>query len=109
GIAEGTLPMDATTVSALPRPTPMQRWLVLIFVSLAMFGNYYIYDSFGPVVDLLREQEGFSYDQMSWIFSAYSIAAVIVLLLGGYIIDRWGTKKAITVFALICLAAAALT
>ena len=100
---------DPNTGKTLPRPTPLQRWLVLIFVSLAMFGNYYIYDSFGPVVDLLRAQEGFSYDQMSWIFAAYSIAAVLVLLVGGYIIDRWGTKSAITVFALICLAAAALT
>ena len=32
-----------------------------------------------------------------------------MLLAGGYVIDRFGTKKAITVFALICLAAAFLT
>lgn len=100
--------MTTTTTGALPRPTPLQRWLVLLFVSVAMFANYYIYDSFGPVVDLLREQEGFSYDQISLIFSAYSVAAVLVLLAGGYIIDRWGTKVAITVFAAICLGAAAL-
>jgi MFS family permease len=93
---------------ALPRPSPAQRWLALVLVSVAMFGNYYVYDAFGPVVDLLREQEGFSYDQISMIFSAYSVAAVVVLLIGGYVIDRWGTKRAITLFALICLAAAAL-
>ena len=92
----------------LPRPSSAQRWLALVLVSVAMFGNYYIYDAFGPVVDLLREQEGFTYDQISMIFSAYSIAAVVVLLVGGYVIDRWGTKRSITVFALICLAAAAL-
>lgn len=92
----------------LPRPSPAQRWLALVLVSVAMFGNYYIYDAFGPVVDLLREQEGFTYDQISMIFSAYSIAAVVVLLVGGYVIDRWGTKRSITMFALICLAAAAL-
>lgn len=93
----------------LPRPSPMQRWLVLLFVSLAMFANYYIYDALNPVVDLLREQEGFSYEQVGMLSTAYSIAAVLVLLAGGYVIDRWGTKRAIAVFALVCLGAAALT
>lgn len=101
--------MTDATASGLPRPTPTQRWLVLLFVSLAMFANYYIYDSFNPVVDLLREQEGFTYRQIGMLATAYSIAAVVVLLIGGYIIDRWGTKRAIPVFALICLGAAALT
>ncbi|NLW97143.1 MFS transporter [Luteimonas wenzhouensis] len=93
---------------ALPRPSPAQRWLALVLVSVAMFGNYYVYDAFGPVVDLLREQEGFTYDQISMVFSAYSVAAVVVLLIGGYVIDRWGTKRSIALFAAICLAAAAL-
>jgi MFS family permease len=101
--------MTTTTAGALPRPTPTQRWLVLLFVSLAMFGNYYIYDSLNPVIDLLREQEGFSYKQIGLLSTAYNVAALLVLLAGGYIIDRWGTKRAITVFALICLVAAVLT
>ena len=100
--------MTDHAANVLPRPSPLQRWVALVLVSVAMFGNYYIYDAFGPVVDLLREQEGFTYDQISMIFSAYSIAAVVVLLIGGYVIDRWGTKRSITLFALICLAAAAL-
>ena len=94
--------------AALPRPSPAQRWLALVLVSVAMFGNYYVYDAFGPVVDLLREQEGFTYDQVSMVFSAYSVAAVVVLLAGGYVIDRWGTGRSIALFAAICLAAAAL-
>ena len=32
--------MIEPTASGLPRPTPLQRWLVLLFVSLSMFGNY---------------------------------------------------------------------
>lgn len=96
-------------LSALPQPSSFYRWMVLLFVSLAMFGNYYIYDSLWPIVDLLREQRDFSYQQIGWLSTAYNIAALCVLLLGGYIIDRWGTKKAITLFALICLVAAAVT
>ena len=100
--------MTDPATSTLPRPSPAQRWLALVLVSVAMFGNYYVYDAFGPVVDLLREQEGFTYDQISMIFSAYSVAAVVVLLVGGYVIDRWGTKRSIALFALICMASAAL-
>ncbi len=95
--------------STLPPPTQMQRWLVLLFVSIAMFGNYYVYDSLGPVVDLMRSDLGFSYQQIGWLSTAYNVAALLMLLIGGVIIDRFGTKIAITVFALVCLAAAALT
>lgn len=95
--------------TALPRPTPIYRWAVLLCVSLAMFGNYYVYDSLWPVVDLLRSDAGFSYAQIGMLSTAYNIAALLVLLAGGYIIDRFGTKKAITLFAVVFLGAAVLT
>ena len=101
--------MSTPIAGVLPRPTPLQRWLVLLFVSLAMFGNYYVYDALGPVIDLMREQLEFSYRQIGMLSTAYNVAALLVLLAGGYIIDRFGTKKAIFVFAVICLFAAALT
>ncbi|CUS48086.1 MAG: MFS superfamily sugar transporter [Idiomarinaceae bacterium HL-53] len=85
------------------QPSPLMRWVVLLFVSMAMFGNYYVYDALGPVYDLLQQDVGFSYEQIGQITSAYNIAALLVLLVGGYIIDRFGTKKAIFVFAVICL------
>ncbi|MCC5870307.1 MAG: MFS transporter [Gammaproteobacteria bacterium] len=101
--------MGTPNASVLPRPTPTQRWLVLLFISLAMFGNYYIYDSLGPVIDLMRDQLGFSYQQVGLLSTAYNVAALLVLLAGGYIIDRFGTKTAIVFFAFVCLFAAALT
>jgi MFS family permease len=93
----------------LPEPTPLYRWTVLVFISLAMFGNYYVYDSAAPVFDLLSTQLGFTDQQLGLLYSVYSIAAVLVLLGGGYIIDRWGTKRSVTMFAVICLIAAAVT
>ncbi|RUO29283.1 MFS transporter [Aliidiomarina sedimenti] len=95
--------------NSLPAPSPLYRWAILLCVSLAMFGNYYVYDSLWPVVDLLRQDPGFSYGQIGMLSSAYNIAALLVLLAGGYFIDRFGTKKAITLFACICLGAAVLT
>jgi len=94
---------------ARPEPPPVYRWTVLVFVSLAMFGNYYPYDAVAPVADILAEQLGYTDEQIGSLYSAYSVAAVLVLLAGGYIIDRYGTRRSIFGFAIICLVAAAVT
>ncbi|KAA2285390.1 MFS transporter [Arenimonas fontis] len=101
--------MSIPGAGALPRPTPAYRWLVLVFASLAMFGNYYVYDALNPVVDLLREQQGFSYRQIGMLSSAYNLAALLVLLVGGYVIDRFGARRAIVAFAAVCVLAAAVS
>jgi MFS family permease len=98
--------MNTTT---LPPPTPAWRWVALVLASLAMFGNYYAYDALNPVVDLLREQQGLDYGQVGQLSTAYNIAALLVLLAGGYVIDRFGARRAIVVFAAICVVAAAVT
>jgi MFS family permease len=82
---------------------------MLVFVSLAMFGNYYPYDAVAPVADILSEQLGFTDEQIGSLYSVYSVAAVLVLLAGGYIIDRYGTRRSIFGFAVICLIAAFVT
>ncbi len=95
--------------TARPQPPVVYRWTVLIFVSLAMFGNYYIYDSINPLERIFIERLGFSATQFGWLNASYSVAAVLTLLIGGIIIDRIGTKKAITIFAVLCLMGAILT
>jgi MFS family permease len=92
-----------------PQPSVLYRWSVLIFISLAMGGNYYIYDSINPLERIFIDNLGFSATQFGWLNASYSVAAVATLLIGGIIIDRIGTKKAITVFALLCLTGATLT
>jgi MFS family permease len=92
-----------------PQPSALYRWSVLIFISLAMGGNYYIYDSINPLERIFIDHLGFSATQFGWLNASYSVAAVATLLIGGIIIDRIGTKKAITAFALLCLTGAALT
>jgi MFS family permease len=86
-----------------PRPSVLYRWTVLIFISVAMGGNYYIYDSINALEGIFKEQLGFSATQFAWLNSSYSVAAVLTLLIGGIVIDRIGTKKAISFFAVLCL------
>ena len=94
--------------ATLPLPPPAYRWIVLLFISLAMFGNYYVYDSLGPVIDLLQTQLEFSDTRTGLLISIYNLAAIIALIFGGVIIDRIGTKRAIALFALICVVGAAM-
>jgi MFS family permease len=92
-----------------PEPSPLYRWTVLIFISVAMGGNYYIYDSINPLERIFIDKLGYSATAFGWLNSSYSVAAVATLLIGGIIIDRIGTKKAITFFAVLCLLGATLT
>lgn len=88
-----------------PEPTSAWRWLLLAFVSLGMFANYYVFDAMNPVGPLLESQLGFTQSQIGLLDSAYNVAALLVLLAGGVIIDRAGTKKAILLFGTIAAAA----
>ena len=95
--------------SGLPRPSALYRWTVLVFISIAMGGNYYIYDSINPLERIFIDRLGFSATEFGWLNASYSVAAVATLLIGGIVIDRIGTKKAITFFAGLCLLGALLT
>jgi len=92
-----------------PQPSGLYRWIVLIFISVAMGGNYYIYDSINPLERIFIDRLGFSATQFGWLNASYSVAAVLTLLIGGIIIDRIGTKKAMAMFATLCLLGALLT
>jgi MFS family permease len=93
-----------TEATSLPRS---YRWLVLAFVSLAMFGNYYSFDALNPVGPLLESQLGFTQAQIGLLDSSYNVAALLVLLAGGVFIDRFGAKRAIVLFGAISVVGAA--
>ncbi len=85
------------------------RWTVLVFVSLAMFGNYYVYDCIAPVADLLSKQLGFSDANIGLLQAIYSIPNVFMVLVGGVVVDRIGTRKSILIFGTLCFAGSLLT
>lgn len=92
-----------------PEPSRPFRWLVLIFASLTMFGNYYVYDCIAPIADLLTRQLNFSDANIGLLQAIYSIPNVVMVLIGGYIVDRIGTRKAIFIFGTLCFLGAGLT
>jgi MFS family permease len=90
-------------------PSTFYRWAVLVFVSLAMFGNYYVYDCIEPITDLLSKQLGFSNSNIGLLQAIYSFPNILMVLVGGYLVDRIGARKAIFLFGSTCLLGAAVT
>jgi len=82
---------------------------VLIAVSVAMFGNYYVYDSIGPVADSLQRLLGFTDTQIGSLNGIYHFPNIVIVLIGGLIVDRFGTRLSTLLFSIVCLIGAVLT
>jgi MFS family permease len=93
----------------LPPPPTVFRWTVLIVISLAMFGNYYVYDAVSPIADLLKAQLHFSDANIGLLQAIYSVPNIVMVLIGGIIIDRIGVKKGTLLFGALCFIGAAIT
>jgi MFS family permease len=97
------------TETMRPEPSRPFRWVVLVSISLTMFGNYYVYDCIAPIADLLAKQLGFSDSNIGLLQAIYSIPNVVMVLIGGYVVDRIGTRKAILIFGTLCFFGAVVT
>ncbi len=107
-IPTSSAPPADTSGPVNPPPWPV-RWGVLALVSLAMFGNYYAYDAIGPLADLLQRLLGFTDTQIGTLNAIYSFPNIIMVLVGGIIVDRIGTRKATLLFTAICLVGTVVT
>jgi len=96
-------------ITVKPEPSPVYRWIILVVISLAMFGNYYIYDSISPLADLLVKQLKFTDANIGLLQGIYSVPNVFMVLIGGIIIDKIGTRISTFIFTLLCLTGAVIT
>jgi MFS family permease len=74
-----------------------------------MYGNFYLYDSIGPLADLLQRQRGFSSTQIGLLNAIYNLPNIVLILVGGVLVDRYGAARMTLWTAAVCLAGAALT
>ena len=100
---------NSTPTLSRTEPPAVFRWTVLFFVSLAMFGNYYIYDSISPLADILKSQLGFADADIGLLNGIYSLPNIFMVLIGGIIIDRIGTRRSTLIFAVLCIVGAVIT
>ena len=97
------------TETVRPDPSRLYRWLVLIVVSLAMFGSYYAYDALSPLADVLKEQLHFTDENIGLLQAIYSFPNIFTVLIGGFIIDRIGLRKSLMIFGLLSFIGPAIT
>jgi MFS family permease len=92
-----------------PEPSRLYRWMVLLFLSLAMFGSYYAYDALSPLADVLKQQLGFSDENIGLLQAIYSFPNIFTVVIGGFIIDRFGLRKSLMLFGVLCFIGPAIT
>lgn len=96
-------------INQKPEPTAFFRWMILLIISLAMFGNYYIYDSVSPLADLLVKQLHFTDSNIGLLQGIYSFPNIIMVLIGGLIIDRIGTRISVFIFTVLIMIGSVVT
>ncbi|KXS14105.1 MFS general substrate transporter [Gonapodya prolifera JEL478] len=80
-----------------------RRWAVLTLASMLLFSNYYAYDLPAPLSPSLQAYLGYSdaYHQyfINVLYSVYSLPNIILPLLGGPLIDLFGTSRLVVVLS----------
>lgn len=84
-------------------------WAVLALTGLALFGNYYVYDSIGPLAEQLSRELGYSDTQIGTLNAIYSLPNIVLVFVGGILVDRYGPGLVTFWTAIVCLAGALLT
>jgi MFS family permease len=77
----------------------LYRFTILVFVASLSFGSYFAYDIVSGIVPRLIEELKIGRGTAGAFFAAYSLAAILALLIGGILIDKLGTRKASLLFS----------
>ncbi len=91
------------SVSRLHPASKAFRFILLIFISLLTFGTYFAYDIIGAVAPTLVEALGGGRSTVGSMYTIYSIAAILSVFIGGFMIDRLGTRKSSMIFSSLVL------
>ncbi|MET7401075.1 MFS transporter [Dactylosporangium sp. NPDC005572] len=73
--------------------TASRRWWALGLIALAQFMVIMDTSIIGVALPRMREDLGFSADDLSWVFNAYVVAFGGLLLLGGRLADLFGARR----------------
>jgi MFS family permease len=85
------------------------RWWVLALAAIAVSSSYYEADAIGPIADLLHRQRGFSQTQLGTLNGIINIPSVVLALINGLLMDRYGPARIALWSALIGVVGAVVT
>lgn len=85
------------------------KWIVLALAAFTIMGSYYTYASIAPIAELLRNQRGFSQQQIGSLNAVFSLPNIPLAIVGGILVDRIGAARAALAATMLCTAGAVLT
>ncbi|MEJ2595632.1 MAG: MFS transporter [bacterium] len=91
--------------------SPAMRWTVLILTGFVLSVNYYFYDAFSTLKDLMIREFGFTNTDYGLFVSFYSIPNTFLLMavIGGVILDKLGIRRTGFLFVFFMTFGAVLT
>ena len=96
--------MADTTDAGIFHPSrSLYRYTLLGLAALLPFGSYFAYDSIGALATSLTEKLHLARSTIGNSYTAYSVAAILIVFVGGFLVDRLGTRRASLLFS--CLVA----
>jgi MFS family permease len=103
--------LDGSHRLSVSRSTPARAAQALMFVGtgVCMLGNYYGYDSIGPVAEQLARELHFSDTQIGTLNAIYSLPNIFLVVIGGMLVDRFTARRVTVATSALCLVGAVLT
>jgi MFS family permease len=91
------------------RPPLGIQALMFAGVAFVMLGNYYAYDSIGPVAEQLSRELHFTDTQIGTLNAIYSLPNILLVVVGGLLIDRFTARRMVLATTALCLVGAVVT
>ncbi len=83
--------------------SPLYRYVVLVTVGLMLLGSYFSYDSIGALAPLIIRDLGVDREAIGLLYSFYSWPNLVMVFIGGILVDRFGTRIMSIVFSSLIL------
>jgi len=81
------------------------RWRIFAVTWLAYAGFYFCRKNFSVAMPLLKEELGFTDDDLKWIIFAYSLTYMLGQFLSGVLSDRLGPRRVVGLGMVVAMAA----
>jgi MFS family permease len=102
-ISENTTPESVGFFHPSRRP---YRFTILMFISLLVLGSYFAYDSIGALAPTLIADLHLNRSTIGNLYTAYSVAAIVIVFFGGMLYDKLGPRRASLLFCTLVLVGA---
>src|SRR5208282_4906395 len=88
--------MEKSIMNGEPKRSGKKRWLVLLLISLMYFITYLDRVNMSTAAPAISREYGFDEITMGFIFSAFVWSYALFQIPGGWLSDRFGSRRVLT-------------